>query len=149
LRCVLDGELRTPPDARLLREELSRSPVLVYASPDADPERRRALEAAGATVVALGPPGGAVPPEHVLRDLGARGVLGVVVEGGGETHGHFLRAGMADKVLWYTSPTVLGDPFGRSAVAMPGPVPLGEARRLRIAEVARLDDDLLLTLYPR
>ena len=148
LRCVVDGRLSVPAGARLFGAASERAPVLVYTAPDADPARRAALERIGAEVVALGPPGGPVPPGEILRDLAGRGVLGAMVEGGGVTHGHFLEAGVADKIHWFVAPRLLADPEARSAVAGPGR-PLGKAWDGAFAEVTRLGEDLLLTLYPR
>ena len=146
-RCVLDGALRVPETARLFREPAAGSPVVVFTTPGADPERRRAIERAGGEVVCMGSPEGPIPPRDVLRELGRRGVLGVVVEGGGTTHGLFLSARMADKLAWYVAPRVLGDPQAVPAVRR-GPARLEEALSLEIAGVERLEDDLLITLYP-
>lgn len=149
LRCVLDETLDTPPGSRLLTEPSGEgSPVVIYASRGADPARRAALEEAGAMVLQASEKGEAVRVDEVLRDLAGRGVLGVVVEGGGQTHGHFLDAGLADKVLWYLAPSVLGDAAAVTAVSGAAKALEGR-RRLRIADLGRLEDDLLLTLYPR
>lgn len=40
--------------------------------------------------------------------LGARGVLQLLVEGGSEIHTEFLRAGLVDEVHMYKGSTVLG-----------------------------------------
>ncbi|RMF74209.1 MAG: bifunctional diaminohydroxyphosphoribosylaminopyrimidine deaminase/5-amino-6-(5-phosphoribosylamino)uracil reductase RibD [Acidobacteria bacterium] len=147
LRCVLDAALRTPSTARLLAEKVAGSPVIVFTAPGADVQRRRLLERAGAEIVSLGPPGGPIPPADVLRELGRRGVLGAIVEGGGRTHGRFVAAGAFDKILWYAHPSILGDPEAVASVRI-GRVPLERATRLTIAGLERLEDDLLLTLYP-
>lgn len=148
LRCVVDGRLSAPAGARLFAAPDGAAPVLVYAAPDADPARRAALERAGAEVVPLGPPGGPVPPGEILRDLARRGVLGVLVEGGGVTHGHFLDAGLADKLHWFVAPRLLADPAARPAIAGRGRL-LDRAWDGAFAEVTRLGEDLFLTLYPR
>jgi len=44
----------------------------------------------------------------VLDELGARGVLQLLVEGGSETHSEFLRARLVDEVHMYKGSTVLG-----------------------------------------
>ncbi len=148
LRCVVDGALSVPSVARLFAHERERAPVLVYTAPDADPARRAALERAGALVVTLGPPGGPVPPGEILRDLAGRGILGVLVEGGGATHGHFVEAGLADKLHWFLAPRLLADPAARPAVAGPART-LDRTWEGAFAEVTPLGEDLLLTLYPR
>jgi riboflavin biosynthesis pyrimidine reductase len=50
-------------------------------------------------------------------------------------------------VLWYLAPSVIGDAEARAAVAG-GPRPLAAAHRLRIAELERVEEDLLVVLYP-
>lgn len=146
-RCVVDPELDLPPGARLLASESGDQPVVVYARDDADAERRKRLEGAGAEVVGLDPEEGGLPPLAIAQDLARRGVLGVIVEGGGRTAGRFLRAGLVDKLAWYLAPRLLGDPRAVPVLAG-GPCPLTAAWGGRIAETRRLGEDLLLTIYP-
>jgi diaminohydroxyphosphoribosylaminopyrimidine deaminase/5-amino-6-(5-phosphoribosylamino)uracil reductase len=146
LRAILDPALRTPPGARILRES-SASTVLLYASPRAPAKSRIRLESEGSEVVVVGLEDGQMPVRAVLEDLALRGVLGAVIEGGGRTHGEFLRAGLVDKLYWYQAPVLLGDESAVPAVAA-GRRTLADAWRWRIANVARLGDDVLLTLYP-
>ncbi len=132
---VLDTHLRIPHTARVFREG---SGALVYAV--------RAPEGPGhpATVVPVpaGPSGVDLP--SVLRDLAARGLHSVLVEGGGRVHRSFLEAGLADRVLLYLAPRVLG--AGPAWVAGPGVDRLAEAWGLHVAGVLRLGGDVLLDL---
>ena len=83
----------------------------------------------------------------LLDELGKRGVLSLLVEGGGEVNSSFFRAGLVDKVQAYIAPIVIG---GRDA---PGPVggggveSLGDAIRLREADTTKVGDDVLITGY--
>ncbi len=146
-RVVLDGALRIPPECRLLREG-SWSPTLVVHRDDAESARASALASAGAELLAL--PAGLSNDAFLralLEELARRGVLGVIVEGGGRTHGAFLDAGLVDKIHWYLAPRALVDAGARPALA-------GASRSLpdawagSIAESEPLGDDVLLTLYP-
>ncbi len=49
--------------------------------------------------------------ETVLRDLGTKGVLSVLVEGGGETLGRILDKRLIDKVQIYIAPVLAGGPM--------------------------------------
>ncbi len=141
-RVVLDRRLRTPPEARLFT---APGPVVIYAGTVAgyDEERRRALEARGATVVPLP----AVTPAAVLADLHERGIQSVLVEGGGEVLASFAASGLYDRVGVDCAPLLLG---GRSA---PGPLggegfpTLASAARLEGFKAERRGGDLLLTGY--
>ncbi len=46
--------------------------------------------------------------ESVLEDLGRRGVEKVLIEGGGETLGAALDAGLVDRIVFYMAPVLLG-----------------------------------------
>jgi diaminohydroxyphosphoribosylaminopyrimidine deaminase / 5-amino-6-(5-phosphoribosylamino)uracil reductase len=80
--------------------------------------------------------------DAVLADLRARGVQRVLVEGGPTIASAFLRAGVADEVLVYVAPTLLGGP--RTAVGDVGVAGIGDAVALRTAEVLPLGPDLLI-----
>ncbi len=128
IRVVLDRRLRTPPAARLFTVA---GPVLVYTARRAGAgpagRARRALEAAGATVVALE----AVAPAAVLADLHGRGVASVLVEGGAAIAGAFVAAGAFDRVAIDCAPLLVG------GEAAPGPLGGGSAGTL--ADAPRLD----------
>ena len=105
-RVVFDRRLRTPPTARVL-ETLGEGPVLVLAGAESaagKPERRRALEAAGAEVVALDGDG----LGEALQVLGGRGVTSLVLEGGAAIHRAAWAARVVDRVRIFVAPVVLG-----------------------------------------
>lgn len=104
LRVVLDRELRTPKDARVLREQ--GSCLLVCAS-GAPASRRRRIEAAGAEVVVLRRSGRAAWLE-LLRLLGSRGILEILIEGGSEVATSAIQAGVVNGVTIFYTPKLIG-----------------------------------------
>src|SRR5439155_1027722 len=104
LKVVLDSHLRTPRTARVLGD---RTIIATTSGGDID----------NAEVLRLPPlPDGRVPIEALLDQLGQRGILSLLVEGGGQTHAAFLAAGLVNKVYAYIAPKMIG---GTEA---PGPV---------------------------
>lgn len=85
--------------------------------------------------------------DAVLDDLRHRGVQRVFVEGGPAVAASFLRAGLADDLLVYVAPVLLGG--SRLALDDLGVTTIGEARRLDVAAVETLGDDLLIVAAPR
>jgi diaminohydroxyphosphoribosylaminopyrimidine deaminase/5-amino-6-(5-phosphoribosylamino)uracil reductase len=79
-----------------------------------------------------------------LRDAGAHRVF---VEGGPTLASAFLRDGLADEVLAYVAPVLLGG--DRLALTDIGVDTIGAARRLAVTSVDRLGDDLLIVATPR
>ena len=78
----------------------------------------------------------------MLADLRERGVHRVFVEGGPTIAGAFVRTGLADEVLVYIAPALLGGP--RLALGDIGVGTIADARRLALASVERLGDDVLV-----
>ncbi|SFR85949.1 diaminohydroxyphosphoribosylaminopyrimidine deaminase / 5-amino-6-(5-phosphoribosylamino)uracil reductase [Agromyces sp. CF514] len=81
-----------------------------------------------------------------LRDLASRGIRSLFVEGGPTLASAFIAAGLADEVLVYLAPALLGG--GRLALGDLGVTTIGEARRYDFAAVERLGDDVLLVAHP-
>ena len=82
----------------------------------------------------------------LLGRLAARSVHHVFVEGGPTLASAFLAAGLADEVLAYVAPTLLGGP--RVAVTNIDVPTITDQRRLSFDSVHRLGDDVLLIAHP-
>ncbi len=80
--------------------------------------------------------------DEVLRMLFARGVRRVFVEGGPTLASAFVEAGLVDEFLVYLAPTLLGG--DHLALGDLGIGTLAEARRLKIMELERIGDDILV-----
>lgn len=82
----------------------------------------------------------------VLSELGDLGVQRVFVEGGPTLASAFVREGLADEILAYVAPVLLGG--GRLALGDIGVDSISHARRLSVASVQHLGDDLLIVARP-
>lgn len=80
--------------------------------------------------------------EAVLRDLYAREVRSVFVEGGPTIASEFVRRGLADDLLVYLAPTLIGGP--RLALGDVGVDTIDDQHRLRVMSVTPLGDDLAI-----
>ena len=85
-------------------------------------------------------------PAALLAVLHGRGVRRVFVEGGPTLASAFVRAGLVDEYLVYLAPTLLGG--DRLALGDIGVAGIDAQRRLRIVQLLRLGDDILLIAQP-
>lgn len=85
-------------------------------------------------------------PAAVLAELRAVGIRSVFIEGGPTIATAFLRAGLADTVLTYLAPVLLGGP--RLAIDDLGVATIGDAIRLDTVSVEQLGADLLVVTTP-
>ncbi len=87
-------------------------------------------------------------PEHdpaaVLDRLWEAGVRSVLLEGGPRLAAAFLRAGLVDRIVWYTAPLILGS--GTAAVSDAGVATLAGAFRFRTESVALVGQDVRIDL---
>ncbi|MGQ9571682.1 MAG: bifunctional diaminohydroxyphosphoribosylaminopyrimidine deaminase/5-amino-6-(5-phosphoribosylamino)uracil reductase RibD [Dehalococcoidia bacterium] len=145
LRVVADSAGRTPATARVLQ---GPGRVLIATSDRSDPSWRRAMQAAGTEVVVLARDGESLDLEVLLKTLAERGVLSLLVEGGGVLLGSFFDQGLVDKVQAIIAPLIIGAADAPAAVAGRGAHRLAEAWCLQEMTVERLGDDILITGYP-
>ncbi|HUA95132.1 MAG TPA: dihydrofolate reductase family protein, partial [Acidimicrobiales bacterium] len=83
---------------------------------------------------------------EVLDELGARGVLQVLVEGGPRVAHDFHAGGLVDRYVVYLASAVAGGDDGQPVFAGPGAATVGDLWRGRLVSVERLGDDLRVEL---
>jgi len=141
VRIVLDGRLRVPPAARVLTD--GAAPTIVVAGRSAAARRTRLRHRDGVEVLTLPDRGGVVSPRAVLRALGRRGIVSVLVEGGASVAAALLAAGAVDRFLCFLAPTLIGGD-GRPMLGALGVDTVAAALRLGPLRVRRFAADLLV-----
>ena len=123
LRIVLDSQLRIPLDSMMIGS--AKGDVLIVGTSAAPMQRRIALEAAGAKVLIADGSGGRTDPLKVLDYLASEGYQSLMVEAGAKVNWSMLDTQIADKVLFYYAPKILG---GSKSLSVAG----GQGRMRRI-----------------
>jgi diaminohydroxyphosphoribosylaminopyrimidine deaminase/5-amino-6-(5-phosphoribosylamino)uracil reductase len=148
IRIVVDTHLRTPPSAHLLPKK-SGPRTIVVSAPDAPAEREAALVASGAEVWRLATHRNGRIDLHPLGGMLAdAGIASVLVEGGGELHAYMLEHRLADELVIYLAPKVVGGP-AKSWVGGKGLASLTSAYRFAFdGDPVDLAGDLRITAVP-
>lgn len=153
LRVLLDAVGRVPADGPLFDPELA--PTVVITTDRAPDERQRHWLGAGAKVLTVpsaepapsAESGAGVDLAAALEALAGLGVLQALVEGGAALSGSLVEAGLADRLVTYVAPTVLGRD-GRPALDLAGPTRIADAARWRLVDVTRVGTDVRLEYEP-
>lgn len=133
--------------ARTVRADDPELTVRDAPAPRGDPLR---------VVLGTAPPGARVHPclEHsgdlgaLLDDLGAKGHLQLLVEGGASVARSFHEQGLVDRYVLYLAPALFGGDDGRAVFAGAGAPTIAQVWRGQISALTRLGADLRIDLDP-
>ncbi|MCH7606626.1 MAG: bifunctional diaminohydroxyphosphoribosylaminopyrimidine deaminase/5-amino-6-(5-phosphoribosylamino)uracil reductase RibD [Chloroflexi bacterium] len=146
LRVVLDSQCRTSSEARMLREP---GDTLIAVSGQAPHDRVDALKSAGAEVLLCSTDiDGRVALDELLKELGRRNVVSLMVEAGGTLQGALFDAGLVDKVCAFIAPIIIGGSQASSPVHGRGAAKMVETRRLGRTTIQQIGADWLVVGYP-
>jgi diaminohydroxyphosphoribosylaminopyrimidine deaminase/5-amino-6-(5-phosphoribosylamino)uracil reductase len=81
-------------------------------------------------------------PLSLLDQLGAQGVVQLLVEGGAGVAGDWHRRGLVDQYVFYLAPAVLGGDDGRPLMAGTGAATMADVWRGRISSVRAVGSDV-------
>ena len=145
VRIVLDSFLRIPPDCRLLGTA-KEGPVIIFASRravESNPQAAQGIADKGAEVLTYPDTNGDSNLHYLLDELDRRGISQLLVEGGPVVLTSFLKENLADEIVVYIAPAILG---AQGNAEITGPMGrLAESVGLRHVDVGRLGDDIRLS----
>jgi len=140
LRVVLDRQLRTPAGSHVL--DGSAPTLLLHAEGAAVPAHLQDVDRAVVPAA-----DGGLDLAATLTLLAARGCNELHVEAGPTLCGALLAAGLADELLLYVAPLLLGD-AARPLLQLPLLQDMGARWNLRVLDQRMLGQDLRLILRP-
>jgi diaminohydroxyphosphoribosylaminopyrimidine deaminase / 5-amino-6-(5-phosphoribosylamino)uracil reductase len=144
-RIVLDSFLSIPPDSKLLKTG-NQGPVLIYTSWQAvktKPQLVQRIVDAGAEILSYPDTGGKSNLFFLLEQLGKRGVIQLLVEGGPTVISSFLKENLADEIYVYIAPKILA---GQGGAAITAPMSqLSMEVGLNNIEIKMFDTDVRIT----
>jgi len=155
VRIILDSRLRIPLSARVLQHRAAarclmhfapgqnahrnakKDCVLIFTTQGRDRAKEKALGRLGASVIVCGK--GNVDLKKLVSLLPAYGVYSVLVEGGAQTIGSFIRAKLADRLVLAISPEKIGD-----ARAVSSPITPAVLRSLKGVRKEKMGKDTVI-----
>ncbi|XEC96342.1 bifunctional diaminohydroxyphosphoribosylaminopyrimidine deaminase/5-amino-6-(5-phosphoribosylamino)uracil reductase RibD [Paenibacillus tarimensis] len=146
VRIVLDSKLRMPLNANVT--DCSEARTWVVTRENADPDKVSLLRQKGLEILFV-PEGREGFDLRALVDmLYRKGITDLLVEGGGEINGSFLRAGLIDKWLIYMAAKILGGRNSISPYSGADVDKMDEALNIHIHSIRQVGEDICITAYP-
>ena len=84
-----------------------------------------------------------------MEHLGSRGIVNLLVEGGGSVHGAFLDAGLVDKVYAFVAPQIVGGETSLSPIEGSGVRLMADSWHLSRTRSEQIGLDWLIIGYPQ
>jgi diaminohydroxyphosphoribosylaminopyrimidine deaminase/5-amino-6-(5-phosphoribosylamino)uracil reductase len=144
-RIVVDGRLRVPLSAKLLRHG-NPGKTLIATSDRAPQKKIRALQSLGVHVRIFPLRNGVIPWPRLLKSFARMGIVNVMIEGGATTAASALKAKMVDKIYFFYAPKIIGGD-GRVMIDGLGIKRVSQSIKLEQVDYRCSGMDLLVTGY--
>lgn len=144
IRIILDSKLSTPLTAKILNT--TQVSTWIFTTDAKDSFKEAAFQEAGVQVFSTGS-GPRVNIEQMLKILGSKGVLSLLVEGGGEVNASMLRGNYVHKMIAFLAPKLLGGSASPSSIGGISPAKMTDALQLHRISWRQYGEDLCITGY--
>lgn len=146
-RIILDSRLSIPEDAKMLTIPSSAGTVIA-AGESAPAAKERRLAEKGVTVLRLPRAAdGGIDIEVLMDRLGGMGVTSVLVEGGSQVMASTLKSGVADKIMFFYAPKILGGDDGFPICRGEAPAMMRDCIPIKEMAVHRFGEDIMIEGY--
>ncbi|MBH0201043.1 MAG: bifunctional diaminohydroxyphosphoribosylaminopyrimidine deaminase/5-amino-6-(5-phosphoribosylamino)uracil reductase RibD [Nitrospira sp.] len=143
LRIVVDSRLRTPIKSRVLAQQ-DKAKTIMATTVAASAARRSILQKRGIEILTLPALHGRVLLPALMEELGRRGILSVLVEGGGEINAALLKNKLVDHIRLYMAPLLLGGQNAKGLIGGASPARLKNVLKLHGIQVRVVGDDVVV-----
>ena len=152
IRIIADSHLRIPMDSQLVRTA-GQQPLIVACLPDADDEKAAQLQEKGVEVLRIpGVTTADITEEQkevislpvLMKELGARKIDGILLEGGGQLNESALQAGIVDRIYCYIAPKIFGGAQAKTPVEGQGLTRAADAWQFNRIGMQEFGQDILL-----
>ena len=141
-RIIVDTYLKTPLNSNIIKTR-SKAPVII-ATTDLVPKGKidKFRKFNNVDIIVTGSKDGKVRLKELLRELAKRGIVSILVEGGGELVGSLLDGKLVDEAIFFISPLVIGG--SKSSIKGEGAANIKKALSLKDIERDFFGEDIFL-----
>lgn len=142
-RIIIDANALLPLDSRLVKS-IHEGEVFVVTQKNAPHERIKKLRHSGCEIIQTENNNGRVHLKELLQRLGFMQLTNLLVEGGSSLVTSFIDERLADKVMVFIAPVIIGGRGAKSPVLGNGIDKIDDARRLYDVTIQTISSDVLI-----
>ena len=142
LKVIVDSKLKVPVTKKLFKYPLK----LIVATTEKAPKKKvKQLQQKGIKVIQTKSKQGRVDLKDLMSQLGKLEIMSIMLEGGSELNASAIKEGIADKILLFSAPKLIGQGLG--AIGNLGITNLDKAINLKNFETKKIGKDILVEGY--
>lgn len=145
IRIILDTELKIPLSSQVVQDPSSQT--IIFTGKTFDIEKAKQLIDLGVEVISL--EGERSSVKEVLKILGEKDIMSLLVEGGSEVHASFIEEEAFQEIVLYMAPKIIG---GRDAIPFiggKGTDSIQNGKKLHFTSVEVIGPDIKITAKPQ
>ena len=142
-RIVIDSNALLPINSRLLNT-INEGEIIVTVSKNAQQNRVEKLEQLGCKIVQIKDMNGRVDLKELFQRLGEMKLTNILVEGGSRVITSVIEGRLADRVMVFIAPIIIGGAGAKSPVLGTGINKISEAAEIDEIEIKRFSNDIVI-----
>lgn len=142
-RIVVDSNAALPLNSHLL-STINESEIIVAVTKNAQLKRIQKLEQMGCRIVQTKDMNGRVDLKELFQRLGEMKLTNILVEGGSRVITSVIEDRLADRVMVFVAPIIIGGEGAKSPVLGTGINKIGEAAEIDEVEIKRFSNDIVI-----
>lgn len=142
IRIICDSQLRTPLSSKIVKTAKQVNTIIATCCDDK--QKHLVYEEAGCQILVVPQKNNHIDLQELMRQLGAKKIDSILLEGGGTLNWAALESGIVQKVQAYIAPKLLGGQFAKTpieGVGFPNP---SAALNLKNSVITKLGEDFLI-----
>lgn len=145
IRVVVDSHAQTPLHAQLVTDKAAHT--IIAVGQDVPIDRITNLVTSGVEVVQVPPYLDGLDLRYLFRYLAKKGLSSILVEGGATLNASIVHLNLADSVVWFIAPKLVGGTTAPGPIGGRGVATLDQAAELEDITTELVGNDVMLTGY--
>lgn len=148
IRVIVDSRLRMPLNAKVLIQK-SPAKTMIATLSNVPESKIKKLQHIGAEVLTIKSAHGRVDLRDLVKKLGKKDIMSVLIEGGAEVNAEALKSNIVDKIVMFIAPTIMTGKDSLCSIGGISPKALDYAIKLHSLTSRFVGQDLMIEAYIR
>jgi diaminohydroxyphosphoribosylaminopyrimidine deaminase/5-amino-6-(5-phosphoribosylamino)uracil reductase len=144
LRIIIDGSGLTPANAKVFAEP---GKTLIVIARQTTEKEKETYQSVGAEIIEIPSNDGYIELKELMKELGKRQIMSVLVEGGSILFGSMFDQKLVDKVFAFVAPIIIGGDKAKTAIGGRGVEKVIDAVKLKNLSEERFGNDIMFVGY--